>query len=81
MQSASQLVESSQGEVPCLGTPRHLEEDELGGAGDRTSDLPVSSHAPLPPEPHAAHTEHRPAPVVVGVRADEGGRDTKRFVT
>ena len=26
----------------------------LGGAGDRTSDLPVTSRPALPPEPHAA---------------------------
>ncbi|CAL8397602.1 unnamed protein product [Arctogadus glacialis] len=27
---------------------------ELGGAGDRTSDLPVTSQPALPPEPHAS---------------------------
>ena len=28
---------------------------QLGGAGDRTSNLPVTSRPALPPEPHAAH--------------------------
>ena len=32
----------------------HLD-TQLGGAGDRTSDLPVTSQPALPPEPHGAH--------------------------
>ena len=37
----------------------HLSEGHLdtqqGGAGDRTSDHPVTSQPALPPEPHVAH--------------------------
>ena len=49
-QGDSQLVGSSQGEVSCSETPR-----QLGGAGDRTSNLPVTIQPALPPEPLAAH--------------------------
>ena len=37
---------------------------QLGGAGDRTGDLPVTSRPALPPEPHAApvHVEHLQPP-------------------
>ena len=44
-QGNNQLVRSSYCEVSCSGTPRH-------SARDRTSNLPVTSQAALPPEPH-----------------------------
>ena len=36
---------TTQGEVSCSGTPRH---SGLGGAGDRTSNLPVTGQTALP---------------------------------
>ena len=50
MQGDSQPVGSSQGEASRSGTPR----PQLGGAGDRTSNLQVTRRPALPPEPHAA---------------------------
>ena len=49
IQGDSQLVRSSQAEVSPSGTPR------LAGAGNRTSNLPVTSQPTLPPEPHTSH--------------------------
>ena len=46
MQGDSQLVRSSQGEMLAQG-PRDI---QLGGAGDRTSNLTVTSQPTLPPE-------------------------------
>ena len=40
--------------VRCQGAQGHLD-SQLGGAGDRTSNLPVTSQPSLPPEPQAAH--------------------------
>ena len=37
--------------MSCSGTPRHSAQE---GAGDGTSNLPVTSQTALPPEPHAA---------------------------
>ena len=47
-QGDSQLVRNSRGEASRSGTPRQL----LGGAGDRTRDLLVTSRPALPPEPN-----------------------------
>ena len=41
----------------CSGTPRY---STLGGAGGRTSNLPVTSQPALPPETHAAPLGPRP---------------------
>ena len=48
MQGNSQLVMSSHGEASCSGTPLHSSR----GAGDRTSNLLVTSQPALPPQPH-----------------------------
>ena len=50
-ESATQGVRSGQGEGVSLRG--HLD-TRLGGAGDRTSNLQVTSRPALPPEPHAA---------------------------
>ena len=47
-QGDSQLVRNGRGEASRSGTPRQL----LGGAGDRTRDLLVTSRPALPPEPN-----------------------------
>ena len=52
MQSDSQLVR-----VRCLAQGHH---DTLGGAGDRTSNPPITSQPALPPELHAAYSPSRP---------------------
>ena len=52
MQGNSQLIRSSQVEGSCSGTPR-----QIGGAGDRTTNLPVTSLLALPPELHATHDQ------------------------
>ena len=43
--ATAQLIRSSRGEVSC--SPQH---STLGGAGDRTNNLPVTSQPALPPE-------------------------------
>ena len=52
MKGDGQLVGSSKGELSCSGTPRHSV--ALGGAGDRTGNLPVIRQPTAPTEPHAA---------------------------
>ena len=49
MQGNSQLLGGTEGEVSCSGTPQNTKL-----AGDRTSELLVTSQPALPPEPHAS---------------------------